>query len=88
MWGNGSDWGMMGSWGGTWWGPFGMIIWLLLLVAIVIAIVWFVRSVTQAGGRERTPSRSSSGLEILEERYARGEIDREEDLQKERDLTG
>lgn len=86
MWEHGHDWGM-GSWGGVWWGPFGMIIWLLLLVVIVVAVIWLVRSTTQGGGRE-PPPRRSAGLDVLEERYARGEVDRDEYLQKKRDLTG
>lgn len=87
MWEHGQDWGMMESWGGLWWGPIGMIIWLLLLVAIVVAVVWMVRSTGQGGGRE-LPPRRSAGLDVLEERYARGEIDRDEYVQKKRDLTG
>lgn len=87
MWGNGSDWGTIGNWGNMWWGPFGMIIWPLLLVAIVVAIVWMVRPATRPGAGEISPSRRSAGLDILEERYARGEIDRDEYLQKKRDMS-
>jgi len=39
-------------------------------------------------GRCGTPSRRHSpGLDVLEERYARGEIDRDEYLQKKKDLS-
>jgi putative membrane protein len=88
MWEHGHDWGFMGNWGGAWWGPFGMIIWLLFLVAIVVAVVWLLRATTLGGGREPPPPRRAVGLDILEERYARGEIDRNEYLQKKQDLTG
>ena len=86
MWGYGPDWGMAGS--GIWWGPFGMIIWLLILIVVVVAVVWLLRPTTHGGGREPASPRRSTGLDILEERYARGEIDRDEYLQKKGDLTG
>ena len=85
MWGYGHDWGMMGGWGG---GAFGMIIWPLVLIALVIGVIWYVRSPSYAGaGRLRLPRRAS-GLAILEERYARGEIDRDEYLQKKSEISG
>ncbi|HDH25369.1 MAG TPA: SHOCT domain-containing protein [Actinobacteria bacterium] len=61
---------MMWGWGG-WLGP----LWMLLFWGgIVVLIVWAVRS-GSVGGGTRPKSRA---LEILEERYARGEIDRDE----------
>ena len=47
MWGYGHDWGMMGGWGG---GAFNMIIWPLVLVALIIGVIWFVRSPSYGGG--------------------------------------
>lgn len=85
MWEHGSDWGLMG-WGGTW-GPLGMITWLLVLVAVVVAVIWLIRSISGAGRQEPFRPRRPGGLDILEERYARGEIERDEYLQKKRDLT-
>ncbi|MFY9954859.1 SHOCT domain-containing protein [Bradyrhizobium sp.] len=82
MWGYGHDWGM-GGWGD---GAFNMIIWPLVLVALVIGVIWFVRSPSY-GGAGRLPRRSS-GLDILEERYARGEINRDEFLQKKQEISG
>lgn len=89
MWGYGHDWGMMGGWGGgTWLGPLQMIIWPLVLVALVAGVIWFVRSPSYGGaGRLQLPRRSS-GLDILEERYARGEINRDEFLQKKQEISG
>ena len=87
MWGYGYGPGMMGDWG---YGAFGwihMIIWLVILIAIIAGIVWLVRSLAAPGGHYLPPPRSS-GLDVLEERYARGEISRDEYLQKKRDITG
>lgn len=90
MWGYGygPHWRMMGDWG---WGYGGyglihMVAWLVILVAIVVAVVWLVRSVAAPGVQQLPPR--TTGLDVLEERYARGEISREEYLQKKRDITG
>ena len=82
--GYGHDWGMMGGWGG---GAFSMIFWPLVLVALVAGVIWFVRSSSSAGAESQLP-RHSSGLDILEERYARGEINRDEYLQKKQEISG
>ena len=72
---------MMNGWGMG----FGFILWLLILAAIIGGAVWLFRSQPVAGSRLQ--ERRSPGLEVLEERYARGEISREEYLQKKRDIT-
>jgi len=69
----------MNGWGSM--GGFGFILWLLILGAIIAGVVWFVRSQPLPSGKRR-----STGLDVLEERYARGEISREEYLQKKHDL--
>ena len=72
---------MMDGWGMG----LGFIFWVVLLVLIVAAGFWFVRSqTTTSEGTERR----SGGLNVLDERYARGEIEREEYLQKKHDLIG
>ena len=80
MWGYDHGW-MMNGWGSMM-GGFGFIFWLVILAAIIASIVWFVRSQPLAGSQRR-----STSLEVLEERYARGEINREEYLQKKRDIV-
>jgi putative membrane protein len=40
------------------------------------------------GGVSGRLERRSPGLDVLEERYARGEINRDEYLQKKRDMAG
>lgn len=53
--------------------------WGVLIAGIVVAIRWIV-----AQGRE---PRADTALQILRERYARGEISREEFEARRRDLT-
>lgn len=82
MWGH-------GFWGGPWsvpwwWGLIMMIFWLVILVGIAVFIAWLVRQVI---GREPR-SGTNRALEILQERYARGEITREQYEQMRRDLLG
>lgn len=58
------------------------LFWLALLIAIVLLVVWLARRI----GSEpiRTPSKRAR--DILDKRYARGEITREQYLQMRRDL--
>jgi putative membrane protein len=87
MWG---PYGMMGGygWGGMGWMPFMGIFWLLVLFLLVAAAMGAFRRHGgthhwSEGGEQR-----STGLAILEERYARGEINRDEYLQKKQDILG
>lgn len=78
--------GMMWDWHGGW----GILHWLFWL-AIIALVIWAIVIIARAGNRGRadnTPplERRSKGLDILEERYARGEIQRDEYLEKKRDL--
>ena len=91
MWGYG-PYGMMGygdGWGSMGWMMlFGGAFWVILLVLGVVAVVWIVRASWHGGSHPPSMGRSSTGLDILEERYAKGEIQRDEYLQKKRDLGG
>jgi len=61
-------------------GGFMWIFWILL----ILAILWAVRF---ASGREGgSGEKQKTAVEILEERYAKGEIEREEFEQKRNDL--
>lgn len=62
---------MMGGWGWMW--IVGLLS-LLLLVALVVGIVWAITR----GGRPNQPDPTARPREILNERYARGEISTEE----------
>ena len=70
------------GWMNGWGMGFGMILWLVILALIIAGVVWFVRSQPIRGGQRR-----SMGLDVLEERYARGEITRDEYLRMKRDIT-
>jgi len=55
--------------------------WVLIIVGIVALVKWLMSS--GAGGRDGGDGRA---LDILRERYARGEIDQEEYEKRRRDL--
>lgn len=59
---------------------------IIILAVIIAAVVWFARTIAPSGMHQSYPQRSP-GLDVLEERYARGEINREEYLQKKQDIT-
>ncbi len=75
------DWGMHYMWGATGIGMMLMMVlfWGLVIVGLVFGIRWLV---TQ--GRE---PRTDSALDILRQRYARGEINKEEFEAKKRELS-
>lgn len=68
-------WGYGFSWGGMFLMSFGMVLWIALLVVLVWGIMrWLDRKT----GTAMPPSAHLTGpsaLEILQQRYARGEID-------------
>jgi putative membrane protein len=72
--------------GGVWMGA-GMIWMFLLLVGLVLLIVWLVQAV-QSRPREpgQKDGREDEALGIARERYAKGEITKEQYEQIERDL--
>lgn len=86
MWGYGPQSGMMYGGYGYGYGAIHMVFWAVVLIAVVGAIVYFVR--TMAPGMRGSSAPRSAGLSVLEERYARGEINRDEYLQKKGDLLG
>jgi putative membrane protein len=55
---------------------------LLFMVGVVFVIIWAV----QSGTSDRQVARPRRAVEILEERYARGDIDREEFLSRHAEL--
>ncbi len=71
--------------GWHWLGWLGMAFFWLVLVLLVLAMVKYLKG----NRRSNAPDgeRKPDALAILEERYARGEIDREEFLKKRDDLN-
>lgn len=63
----------------------GIFMWLFWLL-VVIGVVWIVKMMVGNGKKGQQADRSA--LDILKERYARGEIDQQEFEQKRRDLEG
>ncbi len=84
MYGYGNGWGMMGGGYGSM-GGFNMVFWLLALVLLAGGVFWFMRSSPSIGLGRQAAARPG-GLDVLEQRYARGEVNREEYLQKKGDL--
>jgi len=77
----------MGSgwmWGGTGIGMVaGMLFWILLIVGAVLLVIWAVQRFS-AGRNEKL---EESALDILNKRYARGEIGREEYEEKKKAIS-
>lgn len=79
--------GMMGPGGYGFWGTgwLNILIWVLVLIGIIFLLrrLWPTtkRDDAAVGGGDRA-------LDILKERYARGEIDKEQFLSMKRDLEG
>ncbi len=85
MYGNGNGWGMMGDGYGSM-GGFTMVFWLLAFVLLTGVVVWFMRSSPSIGMGRQAAATRDGGLDLLEQRYARGEIMRDEYLRKKGDL--
>ena len=82
-WNNGmgwdSGWGMMGG---------GLFMLLITIIAILL-IVWLVRALSNTSNDARASDTASrqTPMEILQERFARGEIDEEGYQQRRRHLS-
>jgi putative membrane protein len=82
MWGDGMGWGMGWMWG----------FWILLVLGIVLLVFVLVNSFTGSRGGTRPGGYGQPGAgpgrarEILDERYARGEISTEEYRERLRGL--
>jgi putative membrane protein len=65
-----------------WWMPLGWILGLIIL----ITVIWLInRALNQ--NQSSSPTSQRSALDILKERYARGEISKEEYMEKKNDLV-
>ena len=78
--------GMMGGFGFGW-GIVALLFWALVIGGVVFLIVRLLdQNPSPAGPHARERQQSDSALDILRERYARGEITKEEFDQMRRDL--
>ena len=75
-----------GPWHGWFMGPFMMIIFLVIVVVVVLLLVRWLggHGLGQSGPHHPLPGRSP--LDILKERFAKGEIDKEEFEERRRVL--
>ena len=75
---------MMYGWGMGWFGGiFFLIFWILVLVGLVFLIKWLIQ---MSKGHPHAEPGGSRALEILKERYARGDIEKAEFEEKKKDL--
>ncbi len=70
-----------------WWMMFGGILMVLLWGVIIALVVWGVNRLTGRGGSGSTTPEKRDPLDIAKERYARGEISKEEFEQIKKDLS-
>lgn len=74
------------------------VIWAVFWLAVIVGIIFLIRHLVMRSGEgswssNQPPGQThhvwhrSNALNILEERYARGEIDREEFLRRKADLS-
>ena len=72
-----------------WWGaPFGMAFWPILMIVMVVLCIGMMAMVMRGGGMQPPwHGPVNSVRDILDERYARGEIDKAEYEDKRRDLA-
>ncbi len=88
--------GMMGPGYGWGMGVGMLLVWIIVIVAVVLLVMLLVRQAAPPpppppagpGFGPGPGPRTSRALEILEERYARGEITREQYQEMRRDLEG
>lgn len=66
----------------------GFMIWMIILWLVIIgAIIWAVVALTRRGVSSSSGGERHSALDIARERYAKGEITKEEFERLKKDLT-
>ena len=74
----------------TGWGWMMMVLWTILLLLVAGGLIWAILAATQSTSSTRrsspTPQVHPSARDVLDERFARGEIDADEYQQRRRVL--
>lgn len=89
----GNYWGNMMGWGGGGWGGFGWIFMVIFWGLIIWAIVALIKNASSGGfmcghGHDHGEHKNgTTALDILKERYAKGEINKQEFEGKKKDLS-
>lgn len=79
---------MMGNWSyGYGLGSFGMLFGWVLMIAFWVFVIWGVIAFVQWLSNQGSEGKGNMAMNILKERYAKGEIDKEEFEAKKKDLT-
>ncbi len=78
-----SGYGMTGGFGGGFGWVFMILFWVLIIVSILALVKWMGTS-SSASGRSGSDNKA---LDILKERYARGEIDEQEFQKRKHELA-
>ena len=73
---------MMGGWGG-----FGLLGWVSMFFFWGLLILGVIAPFRYLGGLEKTTKNDKTPLEILKERYAKGDIDKKEFEEKKKDVN-
>lgn len=65
---------------------FGMVWWWIIGIIIVAVIIWVIARSSRQKTHINNPPNQKSALDILKERYAKGDIDKKEFEQRKNDL--
>ncbi len=79
--------GMMGSGYGLFFGLLMLLFWLFVIAGVVLLVVWLVRQSSRPTGAPPMMGGGDRALEIARERYAKGEITKDEYERMRKDLT-
>ncbi|HZR45696.1 MAG TPA: SHOCT domain-containing protein [Candidatus Manganitrophaceae bacterium] len=77
-------------WCGEMMGPgmfFWGLIWLFFLIFMIVGGIWIIQGAVRQRDLPKEGGSSDRAVEILRERYARGEINKEEFEERKRDLA-
>ena len=74
----------MHDWSSSW-GAWHMLIPLIFWIVVIAGIAMLIQNLMAGQGRNSPEKRA---LEVLSERYAKGEIDREDYLRRRQDIIG